>query len=61
MEKQVSVECQNCESSFDIAYVEELTSEDYPQYCPFCGDPIEELSEHEYIDDDDAMDNQEWN
>jgi len=23
-----------------------------PEYCPFCGDPIEELSE-EYIEDDD--------
>lgn len=62
MEKQVSGECHNCESTYDVSYVEELTSDDYPQFCPFCGEAIEELSEHDYIDDDDdAMDNGEWN
>ena len=61
MEKQVNGECHNCESTYDVLYVEELTSDDYPQFCPFCGEPIEELTEREYIEDDnDAMDNGEW-
>lgn len=53
MEKVVTGECQNCESSYEVNYVEELTSEQYPEFCPFCGEQIDEISESEYIDDDD--------
>lgn len=53
MTKVVTGECLNCESSYDVQYVEELTSEEYPEFCPFCGEPIEELTESDYIDDDD--------
>ena len=53
MTKTVTGECHNCESSYDVHYVEEITSEEYPEYCPFCGEPIEELTESDYIDDDD--------
>lgn len=59
MTKMVTGECQNCESSFDITYIEELVSEEYPEFCPFCGEPIDELSE-EYIEDDDSDDEEKW-
>ena len=52
MNKSVTGECLNCESSFDVTYREEFVSEEYPQFCPFCGEAIDELSE-EYIEDDD--------
>jgi len=58
MNKTITAECNNCESSYDIEYVEELASSEYPEFCPFCGELIEELSE--YDEDDDAMDSQEW-
>jgi hypothetical protein len=40
-----------------------LSSKEYPEYCPFCGEPIEELSEEseDYIDGEDELDNDEWN
>jgi len=57
--RTVSGECENCESSYEVEYVEELVSEDVPEFCPFCGEPIEDLSE-EYIEDDDLDENEEW-
>lgn len=50
--KVVSGECLECESTYAVEYVEQLVSQQLPEFCPFCGDPIEELSE-EYIEDDD--------
>ena len=41
--KQVSGECSNCESSFEVGYVEELVSQEYPEHCPFCGEAIDEI------------------
>jgi hypothetical protein len=58
--KSVTGECLNCESTYDIQYMEELTSEEYPEFCPFCGEPIEELTESEYIEDEDDLDEDEW-
>jgi peptide subunit release factor 1 (eRF1) len=58
--KTITAECSNCESSYDIIYQEQLVSEEYPEICPFCGEQIDELTESDYIEDDDAMDNQEW-
>ena len=60
MTKEVTGECHSCESSYDIQYMEELTSEDYPQFCPFCGESIDELTESDYIEDEDDLDNEEW-
>jgi hypothetical protein len=58
--KNVSAECLNCESTFEVAYVEELVSEEMPEFCPFCGETIDELSE-EYIEDDELdEDGLEW-
>ena len=55
MSKLVQGECLNCESSFEIAYVEQLVSSELPEHCPFCGEIIEDIQE-EYIDDEDLTD-----
>jgi hypothetical protein len=58
--KTITAECDNCESSYEVLYMEELVSEQYPEFCPFCGEPIESLSEEEYIDDDELNDEDKW-
>lgn len=55
MSKLVQGECLNCESSFEVAYVEQLVSTELPEHCPFCGEIIEDIQE-EYIEDDDLTD-----
>jgi len=57
--KQITAECNNCESSFGVEYVEELVSQEYPEHCPFCGEVIDEIHE-EYIEDDDDGETEEW-
>ena len=54
----MTAECPNCESSYDIAYVEELVSEELPEYCPFCGETIEEITN--YIEDDEFNEDEGW-
>jgi hypothetical protein len=39
--RTITAECDSCESSFEVFYMEELTSEDLPEFCPFCGEHIE--------------------
>ena len=51
--KTITAECLNCESSYDVLYEEQLVSDNYPEHCPFCGELIEELSEHYDGEDDD--------
>jgi len=58
-QKQLSGDCSNCESTYSIAFMEELVSQDLPEHCPFCGEIIEELSE-DYIEEDDNLDDGEW-
>ena len=58
-EKYVHGECSECESVFTIQYLEMLSSTDYPEYCPFCGEPIDQISE-DYIEDEDILDNDQW-
>lgn len=61
MDKTVSAECSSCESTYEVSYVEEIVSTDLPEHCPFCGEPIDELSvSDDYIDDSDDMDDEEW-
>lgn len=48
----INGECLNCESSYQIEYIEELASAEYPEFCPFCGEHIDEITE-EHNDDDD--------
>ena len=50
---------QGCESTFGVDYMEELVSQDYPEYCPFCGESIQEVQES-YIEDEEDLDNEEW-
>lgn len=49
--RSITAECTNCESSYEVTYVEQLVSQDLPEHCPFCGEPIEEIVEN-YIDED---------
>jgi NAD-dependent SIR2 family protein deacetylase len=58
--KQVSAECNECESSFDVAYMDKMVSQDLPQYCPFCGEPIDDVDEHYISDEDDNDLDREW-
>jgi hypothetical protein len=59
--RTITAECSSCESSYDVIYMEELVSEELPEFCPFCGEAIESLSEEEYIDEDDDSDEDKWN
>jgi len=58
MERQITGECNNCESHYNVVYVEEIVSEELPEYCPFCGSEIEEITE-EYVEEEDP-DNEDW-
>lgn len=60
LNKSINGECNNCESSFVIHYTEMFTSKEYPEYCPFCGEPIDELSEDYIEDEDDSEDEGTW-
>lgn len=57
--KTLSGDCQSCESTYSVTFMEEMVSQDLPEHCPFCGEQIEELSE-DYIEDDDDLDNDGW-
>jgi hypothetical protein len=57
--KSLSGECLSCESTYSVAYMEEMVSQDLPEHCPFCGEQIEELSE-DYVDEEDDLDDGEW-
>ena len=57
--KSVAGECIACESTFDVDYQAELVSQTLPEYCPFCGEQIDEIQEN-YIEDEDDLDTGEW-
>ena len=58
--RTITAECSSCESSYDVSFMEELVSEELPEFCPFCGEPIDSLSEDEYIEDDELDDDDKW-
>jgi hypothetical protein len=58
-EKITTAECENCESTCEIAFDEDYVSDESPTFCPFCGERIEVLKE-EYIEDEDFNENEEW-
>ena len=60
-ERAVNAGCSECESAFYIQYNEMLASTDLPQYCPFCGEYIDEISEDYIEDDEDVLDDETWN
>lgn len=57
-QKFVSGECASCESSFGVQYIAEMASQDYPEYCPFCGDAISEVMEE--VDEDEDWTEEDW-
>jgi hypothetical protein len=59
MGRVVSGECKECESYFDLSFEENLVSQE-PEYCPFCGEAIEEPMEDYIEDDDDFDDETQW-
>ena len=58
-ERSVSGECSSCESTYNVQFLEELVSQEYPEHCPFCGEIIEEIQE-EYIEDENDDDTDKW-
>lgn len=59
-EKLIKADCIGCESTFELAYIEELVSSEVPSFCPFCGERVEDIQE-EYIDPDEQNENEpEW-
>ena len=59
MTKIVTGECLNCESSYEVAYIEQVVSSELPEFCPFCGEQIEDITE-DYINEDDDDDEAKW-
>lgn len=39
----ITGECESCDSTYDVEYMEELASKEIPMFCPFCGEEIEEI------------------
>ena len=58
--KNMTGECSSCESTYSVEFMEEMVSQDLPEYCPFCGETIDELSEDYIEDDDDSDDDGKW-
>jgi len=60
MNKTIIGECQNCESTYEVSFTEELVYGNLPEHCPFCGELIDDITE-EYIEDDDSDDvDEKW-
>ena len=59
-DKIITADCNNCESTFEIAYEEELVSDQLPSFCPFCGEAVEDVTEQVYEEDDEDEDIEEW-
>ena len=58
-QKLITADCMSCESGFELSYMEELTSSEYPQFCPFCGESIEDITD-EYIEGDGDFGDEDW-
>jgi len=58
-DKIITADCDSCESTFEIAYEEELVSDQLPSFCPFCGEAVEDVTEQVYEEEDD-LDIEEW-
>lgn len=58
-QKLITADCTSCESGFEVSYMAELVSGEYPQYCPFCGEPIEDITD-EYIEEDGDFGDADW-
>ena len=59
--RTITAECSSCESSYDLIFIDELVSEEFPEHCPFCGELIDSLSEETTDEDeDDESDEDKW-
>lgn len=59
-DKLIKADCIACESTYELAYTEEIVSSELPSFCPFCGERVEDIQE-EYIDPDEQDENdKEW-
>jgi len=58
-QKLIAGDCMSCESGYEVTYETAVTSSEFPKYCPFCGEEIEDIVE-EYIEDDDGFEEEEW-
>ena len=58
--KILTGECLSCESTYGVEYMEELVSAEYPEFCPFCGETIESITEEVDEEDDEIIDDEQW-
>jgi len=58
-QKVITGNCISCESGFELAYHEEYVSSEYPTFCPFCGDNIEDITD-EYIEEEETFEDDQW-
>ena len=57
--KIMTGECNECESTYMIQFDDVMVSEELPEFCPFCGEQIEEITE-ELEEDEEDLDKSEW-
>lgn len=55
-DKILTGDCTSCESIYTMSFSTEMTADDEPTYCPFCGEIIEN-----YIDDEIEDEDDDWN
>ena len=59
-EKVLTCECSNCESSYGVQFYTEYVSDETPQFCPFCGESVDDIQEEYIEEDDDFLDDDNW-
>jgi len=57
--KAITGECDSCESVYSVGFTTEIVSNDIPEYCPFCGERIEDIVE-ESVEDDLPEEYSDW-
>jgi hypothetical protein len=55
-DRDLTADCLSCESTYNIQYSTEMTSEETPLFCPFCGEVIEDYIDDEQEEEDDGWD-----
>jgi NAD-dependent SIR2 family protein deacetylase len=55
-DRDLTADCLSCESTYNIQYSTEMTSEETPLSCPFCGEVIEDYIDDEQEEEDDGWD-----
>jgi endogenous inhibitor of DNA gyrase (YacG/DUF329 family) len=61
LEKLLTADCSECESRYEIAFIEVEASTEIPEFCPFCGSKIDDITLQSEEDDELDIDGgQEW-